>query len=675
MKNTARRRKGLNFFRRPNAELSALSLEIDLGAISLAEGFRAALATASLIAINQWLRWPLLNLVAIGALFSCLCDIGGAMSRRLVTMLSFIVGGALLFVVFPVARAEAIWIVLPAACAVLFANAMARSWGQHAMQVGNMLSVVTIFAIDLPARLQPALLTAGAFALGGAWAMLLTLLLWRLHPYQPARRAVGAVYRQLAVLARDIKALADAGDEAPGSWDDHATAHRRSVREGIELAHEVVDRIARVRGPQSGATVQSPIRLEAADEIFGALIGLSSVIETNPATRPAASRVVRLLAPLLRAIAEAIEREANPNRGSIKRGIAKVAEIAAGEPALAGVLAELTERLQLAVSVAGPVIADMDPADVGSAPHPLWERLHDRLVAELTWSSAVFRHAARTALLGGLAIAATLEFHQYYAHWMSFTLVLTLQPFFANTRQRAIERVLGTTAGVLGVSVLAMGLHSPLATAAALVPVTVVAFALRRVSFALFISGLTPFVLLLVELGHRGVATGNIALQRMVYTFVGGVLAVLGNQYLWPLWEPRRLREQLAKTLLAHADFVMADKRDDLRRREAGRCSNALEVSLARALAEPRGARDRSLDVAMVADAAMRRIGGHVTALALQTKREPPDMVWRGWIAGCLRAMAEGGGAPVRPGGGVPEALVPIVRQVELMVGAFGRKV
>jgi len=153
-----------------------------------------------------------------------------------------------------------------------------------------MLSVVMIFAIDGPAHWLPALFTGGAFALGGLWAMVLTLLLWPLQPYQPARRAVGAVYRQLAALAEDLKALVEDEATPPAAWDDHATAHRRAVRDAIELARDVVDQITRVRGPQSGATVQSPIRLEAADEIFGALIGLSSVLETNPARarRPAA---------------------------------------------------------------------------------------------------------------------------------------------------------------------------------------------------------------------------------------------------------------------------------------------------------------------------------------------------------------------------------------------------
>ena len=674
MKPPQRRRKGLNFLRHPNAELSALSLEIDLGAISLAEGLRAALATASLIAINQWLHRPILDIVAIGALFSCLCDAGGPMGRRLATILSFVTLGSLLFILFGVARAEAPQIILPAACLLLFAHAMARSWGQNAMQVGNMLSVVMIFAIDLPQHWLAALTTGAAFAIGGLWALTLTLVLWPLKPYQPARRAVAAVYRQLALLAEDMKSLASSETTPSTAWDDHATAHRRSVRDSIELARVTVDQIASIRGPQSGATLQSPIRLEAADEIFGALIALASVIETTPATRPPTTRVLRLLAPLLRAIADAIEHDSDPASTAVERGIATITNAAAHVPALQSVLAELSERLHLAVSVAGPVIEDMAPADVPFTPHPLWERIHDRVASELTWSSAVFRHATRTALLGTLAIAASLATHQYYAHWMSITLVVTLQPFYANTRQRAIERTLGTSAGALTVSLLAIALHTPLAIAAALVPITVIAFALRRVSFTLFISGLTPFVVLLVELGHQGVGTIGIAITRMLYTFAGGALAVLGNRYLFPHWEPSRLREALIAAVRSHAEWVMADKTDNSARREAGRCSNALETSLARALAEPHASRDRGLEIALVADAALRRIGGHLAAVALQTRREPPDLIWRGWIAGSLQSMAGNSAAPPRPDRAPPELLTPIVRQVELMLGAWGRK-
>ncbi len=671
MNPSPRRRKGFNLFRRPNAELAALSLEIDLGAISLIEGLRAALATAIIIAINQWLRWPLLNIVALGAMLSCLCDIGGPLARRLTTILCFAAGGGAMFALFGMARADAVWLVLPVACILLFSNAFLRIWGPYQTQLGNMLSVVMIFSIDRPAHLSHALLTGGAFTLGGVWVAILTLALGRVRPHQPAYRAVGGVYRCLAALAGDMKLLADDPQAPQTAWDDHARAHRRAVRDAIENAREIVHQTLRSFGPVRGVTVQSPIRLEAADEIFGVLIGLSALIQADPTLRPAASRVLRLLEPLLRVMGEAIEHREDPDPAAVERAIASVNHIADSTPGMAGVMHELAERLRLAVSVAGPVVADMDPADANVTQPPAWGRIRERFGDHLTWDSAIFRHSLRTMVLGGLALAASMASGEYYSHWFTLVLVLTLQPFFANTRQRAIERGIGTGLGVLVVSLLAMLVHSPLAMAAALLPVTLVAFTLRRVSFALFISCLTPFVVLLVELGHSDVGAGGIALQRLVYTVTGGVIAVVGNRFLWPLWEPLRMRELLAKALKAHADFVMADKTDDMARRGAGRASNALETSLARALAEPRKRGDRTLEAALVADAALRRIGGHIAALALQSRDIPPDLVWRGWIAESLRAMAEERSIGARPETPLMGGLVPIAQQIELMAGAI----
>lgn len=668
-----RRRSGINFFRKPNAELSALSLEIDLGALSLAEGLRAAFGVALLVALNQILHWPLMRVVLLGTLFAALADIGGPMRRRMITIVYFSAIGALQLMLFSSLHFYAAWAVLPLALALLFSHAMLRIWGQNAQQVGNMLSVVMIFAIDVAGNWHHGLMLGTAFALGGLWALVLTLLVWRLHPYAPARRAVGAAYRQLAALADDLKSLLAATSIPPSAWDDHARAHRRAVRDAIELARDHVHQIAGNRGPASGVTVQSAIRLEAADEIFGVLIGLSALVQDDPAARPAAGRVLRLLAPLLRTIAQALERDETPATPAVARAIEQIDETAAAAPALAPALRELAERARLAVSVAVPPHVDMAPEDASLLRHPWLERAWDRLQSELKWSSANCRHAARTVLLAGLAVGFSLLTRQYYAHWLSITLVLTLQPFFANTRQRAIERSIGTALGVAGVTLLSVWLVTPVHVVMAMMPIVVVAFMLRRVSFALFITCLTPFVILLVELGRTDVTAHDIALQRMIYSLLGGAIAVVGNRRLWPIWEPLRLQAALGKALLAHAAWVLAPKTDDDVRRAAGRASNELETSIARALTEPRQHGGRVLELALVSDAALRRIGGHLTAVALQVRDKPMDMVWRGWIAENLRALAGQGSTAARPQRRPPVELVPVVQQIELMVAAFGR--
>ena len=239
------------------------------------------------------------------------------------------------------------------------------------------------------------------------------------------------------------------------------------------------------------------------------------------------------------------------------------------------------------------------------------------LRANLTGSSAPFRHAIRAAVAAGPALVITLMSGNAYAHWLTITLVLTLQPFFALTWQRAVERIIGTVLGGMVAAGLALMIDSPLATAAALFPLAVMAFAVRYVSFGLFMACMTPLVVLLSEIGRPGESELLIAGMRALYTVLGGALAVLGCAVLWPSWEPGRLSRELRGALEAHAAYADTELAMllgeqlatalDAMRRASGVASNNLEASLARALQEPRRSSARTgLEAAMVVDAARR---------------------------------------------------------------------
>ena len=59
------------------AHLRRLSASLNLQALSLAEGLRAALSVAVIIALNEYFHWPPLIEAALGALNTCLADPGG----------------------------------------------------------------------------------------------------------------------------------------------------------------------------------------------------------------------------------------------------------------------------------------------------------------------------------------------------------------------------------------------------------------------------------------------------------------------------------------------------------------------------------------------------------------------------------------------------------------------
>jgi len=231
--------------------------------------------------------------------------------------------------------------------------------------------------------------------------------------------------------------------------------------------------------------------------------------------------------------------------------------------------------------------------------------------------------------------------------------------------------------------------HTPLATAAALFPLAVLALSVRYVSFGLLMAGMTPLVVLLSELGRPGTSELEIAALRAAYTLAGGALAVLGCWVLWPSWEPDRVQRELLGAIKAHAVYADLELASllgeasgaglDAARRAAGVASNNLEASLSRALQEPRRAARAGLETPMVVDAALRRLAGRLSALqhdpALAGAAGPEALrAWRGWLGAAFAALAAGaplpGAAPAVEGAG---PLARIARQMELMDGALRR--
>ena len=68
-------------------DLARLPIVFNRRAFSLAEGVRAGLSTAVIIAAREWLEFPGLIEAALGALFTCLCDAGGPIRRRVPALL------------------------------------------------------------------------------------------------------------------------------------------------------------------------------------------------------------------------------------------------------------------------------------------------------------------------------------------------------------------------------------------------------------------------------------------------------------------------------------------------------------------------------------------------------------------------------------------------------------
>ncbi len=668
-------------------ELARLPIAINRRAINLAEGVRAALSVAVIIALHEVLGLPLLTEAALASLLTCLCDPGGPIRRRAPLMLAFAVLGAVFVLAGGLLRGQGIAAALPVAIAVLFVLSFLRVYGQQGQQLGVLATMALILSLDhaLP-DLSAALLRAFAFLAGSIWAIVLTLMIWPVHPFGPARAAVAQAYRRLGMLAADLRRMSlDSACDA-AAWDRHARTHRRAVREALESARGVVLDTVSARGATSNRATQSLIRVEAADQIFGALIAIAMLAENEPAaTRAAIARLMRRLAPILAVLAESIQADRPAGDARLQRAVAALeGEVAdrPGDDPLRVITSRLCERLRIALTLSRP--ADFEPAVTSDGKRvPLWQRAITPVSANLTWRSDTLRHACRIALMAGTALGLTMVWPTPYGHWLTITLAGTLQPVFALTYVRALERVIGTLAGGVIGALVGFVCTTPLAIAAAMFPLSVIAFTLRSVSYGLFMAALTPLIILLVETYDTGVSEWVIAASRAALTAAGGALAIAANFLLWPQRRSAVLAESAA--IAAHGAWAVTELArlrgerslvDVIRaRRAAGLANNALEAGLNQALIERRADEHDRLHALLVVDAALRRGAGCILALRLDRDLPPPAALraWSDWIDAAARALAAGNATlPPRPEAPASPTLLRLARQLELIAGAIG---
>jgi hypothetical protein len=76
-------------------DLAKLPIVRNLRGFSVAEGVRAALSVSVIMAANEYFHLSYLPIAALGALWTCLCDPGGPVGRRVPALLSFTVIGGL----------------------------------------------------------------------------------------------------------------------------------------------------------------------------------------------------------------------------------------------------------------------------------------------------------------------------------------------------------------------------------------------------------------------------------------------------------------------------------------------------------------------------------------------------------------------------------------------------
>jgi uncharacterized membrane protein YccC len=247
------------------------------------------------------------------------------------------------------------------------------------------------------------------------------------------------------------------------------------------------------------------------------------------------------------------------------------------------------------------------------------------LAAIVRPGSMVLHHALRVATVTSVAVLITELLHLNHGYWATLTVVVILQPFAGATRQKALQRVIGTVLGGIVAAVLSTLFHYPVAILTLIALFTAACVALLPLNYGAYAVFGTPAFVLLAE---ASAGDWHLAGLRILNTLLGGGLALAGSELLWPSDEWNRLPEDVASAVRANLDYLqvaidmMARGRDanigllrDARRNIAIAASNG-EESFQRMLGEQSGPVEQ-LEPIMAVLVYTRRFAASIAALAI----------------------------------------------------------
>lgn len=478
--------------------LARHSIPVSPEQIAPAEGSRAAVATVVALLPAIYEHQAVLAWAAFAAFWSCLIEPGGTAREQLRILGLFTVAGAILGGVTSLIAVYPFWGVLPWLLLTGLLVGMARALTPSMALLSTLLGCVMLAGTGFPAHgLQDAFVIAGACGGGGLWATLLCLVIWPLHPYAPARRAVGGCYRLLSVMAGEI---------AAGRFQE--TVHRQNVRTAIERARAMALQIdaGHASYGMRGRLIAS---LAGAERLFTAMLAVEHLVETRGLDFEARGTLAAFSALCLHASDAALDPA--PDLGHLaSEGLALAESI----PATTGPIGELvaTSARTLGTLAEGLAQKERLPFDAELPRH----------VARLT--PAIWQHTLRL-VVGLLATYMTTWWLGLdYGFWALVAVVLVIQPSGQTTLVRALERVLGTVGGGVLALLLTPFLPGSTQMLAAVALFVIGAIAMRAVNYTMLVVFISAQFIVVTEMI---MPSQGVAWMRMLDNTLGSVIGLL----------------------------------------------------------------------------------------------------------------------------------------------------
>jgi uncharacterized membrane protein YccC len=629
-------------------------------------GVRAGLAVLAAMVVCQYLGQPM-GWAALGGFEAILVDNGGPYRSRLTTMLTLLVGGAIACIVGSLA-VQPLWLAVLVTSLFCFAVTFARVLTNQLASTSVIILVLYFAGYGgMTHTLSGACWNALSFVLGGLWAATLSLVLWPLDPFRPARLAVAGCYARLAEFTSGVHLT------EPDSAERRAERQRmhelqRNMRISMEAARTAIG--------STGARITSrtirarslTVLLETADILFAGTIRWTELFEgaADRESQTEIAETLQWLGRVERVISNALMQRP-PDGGdsfapegshSIEHIRKREALLEAQSPSEGSLMQRLVQDERdalLNVVVAFEAVRSLwtgaeprsAPASGSAARRTLlakqeslpvagtgWRAIVDAARANWTLRSTMMRHALRILVVSAVDVLLMRVVHVTHGAWLAMTSIIVLQPSGTGTVRRGVQRVVGTIAGGVLAAIFVAAVPSQAGLIAVITVTSIFTLATYAVNYGWYAFFLTPTFVLLA-LPH--LRDWHFAGVRMGTTLLGAIVAVAALRLLWPEQERAHLERLLAQGAIADASYIRAmirywqildsEASEESRiradrsvlapaRRACGLALNDAEEMLDRLVLEPRVGQSKRWEEALTFATYLRRMTRAISTLA-----------------------------------------------------------
>jgi uncharacterized membrane protein YccC len=439
-----------------------------------------------------------------------------------------------------------------------FAAGMFVAAGTTAGDLGVISLVILLIYAAQPLTTDQALISSTLALGGGLLQTALSVALWPVQRYEPERRALAALFLELARAAEQplnpmspppATIHSARAQEALAGLDRERSVEAVRYRalltqaERMRLSLLMLSRL-HLRMRRESLTHSSVQILD--DYLKKAAQALQAIGDSLTSGMPAAAGKEILAA--CGAYTQRLREEADSMAATFLAAVVKDARFQMD--ALNG---QLRAALDLAAH-ATPIGQEAFAKQEAQQPWRLrFSSLLATLRANLNLESSAFRHAIRLAAMVAIgdSLERVLPWHRSY--WLPMTIVLVLKPEFTTTFSRGLLRIAGTIAGLFLATALFRFL--PSSVTIQILMIFVFTLLLRWVgpaNYGIFAVAISALVVYLIAM--TGVSPKEVIWARGINTAAGGALALLAY-WVWPTWERTRASERIAEMLDAYREY------------------------------------------------------------------------------------------------------------------------